>query len=213
MTGVRERHKSGLQLSRDLLMKWSTFATLIFSFLSLFSVEAKSFGQEEIIQKYFDILKNESTDFEPTGAVCERVAVRELVNDYPADKFFIKNGIQYDERNMTIGELDVVIFDKATGLVEAVAEVKCWRSFEGARKKAKEQRMRFQTYLNKNIVIYDDEGKKYPKNQFALVRRYFSISQQGGVGQGFDFELTLDFKEMMELRKRLLDCRAFKNCL
>jgi len=194
-------------------MKWSLclfFAVCVLQNLNSFG---KSFGQEEVIQKYFDILKNESTDFEPTGAVCERVAVRELVNDYPADKFFIKNGIQYDERNMTIGELDVVIFDKATGLVEAVAEVKCWRSFEGARKKAKEQRMRFQTYLNKNIVIYDDEGKKYPKNQFALVRRYFAISQFGGVGQGFDVELSLDFKEMMELRKRLLDCRAFKNCL
>ncbi len=194
-------------------MKWSlclVFTVCVFQSLNSFG---KSFGQEEVIQKYFDILKNESTDFEPTGAVCERVAVRELVAEYPADKYFIKNGIQYDERNMTIGELDVVVFDKATGMVEAVAEVKCWKSFEGARKKAKEQRMRFQTYLNKNIVIYDDEGKKYPKNQFALVRRYFAISQFGGVGQGFDVELPLDFKEMMELRKRLLDCRAFKNCL
>lgn len=194
-------------------MKWSlclVFAVCVLQNLNSFG---KSFGQEEVIQKYFDILKNESTDFEPTGAVCERVAVRELVAEYPADKYFIKNGIQYDERNMTIGELDVVVFDKATGMVEAVAEVKCWKSFEGARKKAKEQRMRFQTYLNKNIVIYDDEGKKYPKNQFALVRRYFAISQFGGVGQGFDVELPLDFKEMMELRKRLLDCRAFKNCL
>lgn len=194
-------------------MKWSLYLTLSLCLFQSFNSYGKTFGQEEIIQKYFDLLKIESTDFEPTGAVCERVAVRELVQEYPADKYFIKNGIQYDERNMTIGELDVVVFDKATGMVEAVAEVKCWKSFEGARKKAKEQRMRFQTYLNKNIVIYDDEGKKYQKNQFALVRRYFSISQFGGVGQGFDVELSLDFKEMMELRKRLLDCRAFKNCL
>ena len=194
-------------------MKWSLYLTLGLCLLQSLNSYGKTFGQEEIIQKYFDILKSESTDFEPTGAVCERVAVRELVAEYPADKYFIKNGIQYDERNMTIGELDVVVFDKATGMVEAVAEVKCWKSFEGARKKAKEQRMRFQTYLNKNIVIYDDEGKKYQKNQFALVRRYFAISQFGGVGQGFDVELPLDFKEMMELRKRLLDCRAFKNCL
>lgn len=194
-------------------MKWSLYLTLSLCLFQSFNSYGKTFGQEEIIQKYFDLLKIESTDFEPTGAVCERVAVRELVQEYPTDKYFIKNGIQYDERNMTIGELDVVVFDKATGMVEAVAEVKCWKSFEGARKKAKEQRMRFQTYLNKNIVIYDDEGKKYQKNQFALVRRYFSISQFGGVGQGFDVELSLDFKEMMELRKRLLDCRAFKNCL
>lgn len=194
-------------------MKKSLILTLMINVFLSVNVFGKTFGQEEVIQKYFDLLKHDSTDFEPTGAVCERVAVRDLVKDYPADKYIIKNGLQYDERNTTIGELDVVIFDKATGLVEAVAEVKCWKSFEGARKKAKEQRMRFQTYLNKNIVIYDDEGKKYPKNQFALVRRYFAISQFGGVGQGFDVELSLDFKEMMELRKRLLDCRAFKDCL
>lgn len=113
---------------------------------------------------------------------------------------------------MTIGELDVVIFDKNTGKVEAVAEVKCWKSFQGALKKAKEQRMRFLTHLNRDITLTDTFDHKYSKEAFNNIQKYFSISQYGGVNQGFDFELSLDFSELMELRKQLLDCRVEGRC-
>lgn len=189
--------------------------TLIFTFLgflTLTSLSGKEFQNEKLIQEYFEILSYEKTDFEPTGAVCERVAVREVEPQYPDQNYKIINGIQYDDKKATIGELDVVVFNCQTNKVEAVAEVKCWRSFGGALKKAKEQRMRFQTYLNRNIVITDKERNRYSKDQFSNVQKYFSISQQGGEKQGFDFELSLDFKELMELRKRLLDCRSEGRC-
>jgi hypothetical protein len=166
-----------------------------------------------IISKYYEELSYEKTDFEPTGAVCERVAVREMEAYYPKTQFTIVNGVQYDEKNITIGELDLVIFDKNSENVEAVAEVKCWRSFGGGAKKAKEQRMRFLQHLDRNIVIYDkDTKKRYSKNQFKQIKKYFAISQQGGVGQGFDYELSLDLKELMLLRSQLLDCRAAGRC-
>lgn len=177
-----------------------------------YNVFAKNIENANRIDEYFEILSFEKTDFEPVGAVCERVAVREVEPLYPNSHFEIKNGIQYDEHKTTIGELDVVVFDKSTGKVEAVAEVKCWRSFQGALKKAKEQRMRFLTHLNRNIVITDKDEKRYSKDLFKNIQKYFSISQDGGVNQGFDFELSLDFKEMMELRKRLLDCRVQGRC-
>lgn len=173
---------------------------------------AKEFENNQRIEEYFEVLSYEKTDFEPTGTVCERVAVREVESLYPSSNYDIKNSIQYDEHKITVGELDVVIFNKENNKVEAVAEVKCWRSFQGALKKAKEQRMRFLTYLNKNIVITDKDNKVYSKDVFKNIQKYFSISQDGGVNQGFDFELSLDFKELMELRKRLLDCRAQGRC-
>lgn len=191
------------------------FTILFATFLSLiitFNVPAKNLENSKRIDEYFELLSYEKTDFEPVGAVCERVAVREVEPLYPSSQYEIKNGLQYDERKTTIGELDVVVFDKSTGKVEAVAEVKCWRSFQGALKKAKEQRMRFLTYLNKNIVITDHDEKRYSKDVFNNIQKYFSISQDGGVNQGFDFELSLDFKELMELRKRLLDCNAEGRC-
>ncbi len=193
-------------------MKKTIHLIAVFIFISSTAIHAKTFENLKRIEEYFELLSYEKTDFEPVGAVCERVAVREVEPSYPAANYEIKNGIQYDEHKTTIGELDVVIFDKSTGKVEAVAEVKCWRSFEGALKKAKEQRMRFLTYLNKNIVITDKDEKRYSKDVFKNIQKYFSISQDGGVNQGFDFELSLDFKELMELRKRLLDCRAEGRC-
>ena len=188
---------------------------IIFVALSFFIpsyTHAKDVDSSKRINEYFELLSYEKTDFEPVGAVCERVAVREVEPTYPAANYEIINSIQYDEHKTTIGELDVVVFNKSTGKVEAIAEVKCWRSFKGALKKAKEQRMRFLTHLNRNIIITDKDQKRYSKDKFNNIQKYFSISQQGGVNQGFDFELSLDFKELMELRKMLLDCRAEGRC-
>lgn len=167
---------------------------------------------EKKIQDYFEILSYDKIDFEPDGAVCERVALREVDRLYPKENFTIINSIQYDDKKSTIGELDIVVFDKTTEKVEAIAEVKCWKSFQGALKKAKEQRMRFQTYLGRNITFKDADEKKYSKEAFNNVKKFFTISQEGGLNQGFDFELSLNLKELMELRKRLLDCNAQGKC-
>lgn len=186
--------------------------SLIFAVIFLSQVYAKTPQDNPKIAEYFEELSFEKVDFEPTGMVCERVAVREVESIYPSANYKIINGISYDDKKTTIGELDVVIIDKATDKVEAVAEVKCWKSFKGALKKVKDQRIRFITHLNKNIKIYDKDGNIYSKAQFNQVQKYFSISQAGGVNQGFDFELSLDFKELMDLRSRLLDCRAEGRC-
>lgn len=189
---------------------------LTYTFLSLilatnFAI-AKVISTNPKIDEYFEELSYEDTNFEPDGAVCERVAVREVDVLYPKENFTIINSIQYDDKKTTIGELDLVIFDKSTGLVEAVAEVKCWRSFEGGLKKAKEQRMRFQTYLNRGITITDENDKRYSKDVFKQIKRYFTISQAGGMNRGYDFELSLDLKELIELRSRLLNCHAEGRC-
>lgn len=188
------------------------FNLLLFVLLANTAAFAGVPTQSKTIDDYFELLSHDKTDFEPEGAVCERIAVREIEPYYPASNYKIINSIQYDEHKTTIGELDVVIFDNNSGKVEAIAEVKCWKSFKGGLKKAKEQRMRFQTHLNRNIVLSDKENKVYSKDVFKNVQKYFNISQHGGVNQGFDFELSMDLKELMELRKRLLDCHAQGRC-
>lgn len=191
-----------------ILIKSTLFLALLLPGLALSKTQPDSARVDE----YFEILSKDKVDFEPQGMVCERVAVREVESIYPAANYNIINSIRYDDKKTTIGELDVVIIDKNTDKVEAVAEVKCWKSFNGALKKAKEQRMRFLTYLNRSIIIEDKDGKRYSKDQFKNIQKYFSISQAGGVNQGFDFELSLTFKELMELRGRLLDCKAQGRC-
>ena len=174
-------------------MKTLIKLTLIFA-LSQSDLLAKIPQDNPRINYYFEELSSEKIDFEPVGMVCERVAVREVESVYPSVNYKIINGISYDDKKTTIGELDVVIFNKNTDKVEAIAEVKCWKSYKNALKKVKDQRIRFITNLNRNIKIYDKNGKIYSKAQFNQVQKYFSISQSGGQNQGFDFELSLDFK-------------------
>lgn len=185
---------------------------LISSLLLSFNLFAKIDEQASNVNEYFEILSHDSTYFEPDGAICERVALHEVTVLYPTEQFEILNGLQYDDKKTTIGELDLVIFDRSTGLVEAIAEVKCWKSFEGALKKVKDQRNRFKLYLDRNITISDEDGKKYSKDLFKNVKRYFSISQKGGMDHGFDFELSLTLKELEALRRMLLNCAAEGKC-
>lgn len=199
-----------IQVMKNLIKSSLYFALLASTLTSV--VFAKLPQNNPRIDEYYEELSYQKVDFDPVGTVCERVAVKEVETLYPKENFDIVNGISYDENKTTVGELDVVVLDKSTNMVEAVAEVKCWRSFKGALKKARDQRMRFLTHLNQNIVIYDKDGKKYSKKQFSQIKKYFSISQAGGVNQGFDFELSLDFKELMQLRSRLLDCKAEGRC-
>lgn len=193
-------------------MKKNITLTFLSLFLATNFAIAKVISTNPKIDEYFEELSYEDTNFEPDGAVCERVAVREVDVLYPKENYTIVNSIQYDDKKTTTGELDLVIFEKSTGLVEAVAEVKCWRSFEGGLKKAKEQRMRFQTYLNRGITITDGNDKRYSKDVFKQIKRFLTISQAGGMNRGYDFELSLDLKELIELRSRLLNCHAEGRC-
>lgn len=164
------------------------------------------------VEEYFNILSKTKVDFDPDGAVCEQVALLEIEPTYPKSQFSIVNSIEYNEFKTTIGELDLVVFSKDTGQVKAIAEVKCWKSFKGGLKKAKEQRIRFQKHLSRNIVLTGKDGKKYSKEAFKQVERFLTISQEGGISEGFDFELSLNLKELIELRSKLLDCRAQGKC-
>ncbi|AUN97887.1 hypothetical protein DOM21_11845 [Bacteriovorax stolpii] len=193
-------------------MKILIKSTLFCALLLTSQLQAKTPVASKGVEEYFNVLARDKVDFEPQGMVCERVAVREVESIYPSANYDIINSIRYDDKKTTIGELDVVVIDKNTNQVEAVAEVKCWKSFNGALKKAKEQRMRFLTYLNRSIIIEDKDGKRYSKDQFKRIQKFFTISQAGGMNQGFDFELSLNFKELMELRGRLLDCKAQGRC-
>jgi hypothetical protein len=193
------------------MIKRSILSLFIISHLGLNFLHAESIDINKV-HHYFEILSLEDTDFEPMGTVCERVALYEIEPLYPKTQFDIINSIEYAERNMTIGELDLVIFNKDSKKAEAIGEVKCWKSIKGSLVKAREQRKRFQTHLDRNLVITDSSDKHYSKDQFSDIHKYFSIAQIGGVEEGFDYEMSLNFRELMELRSELLDCRAQGKC-
>lgn len=185
----------------------------LFAALFLFTLSLSLFAADEKrIDELFEKLATVKLDFDPTGTVCEQVALIEFENKFPKDQYDMVVGIEYGNKE-AIGELDVVVFDKKTKQVDTVAEVKCWKSPEGGLNKARSQRMRFQSSVNRNnIKLWDKNKNQYQRSQFSNVREYLTVGQKGVLDHGYNVELSLDLKDLMRLRDKLLDCYAYKKC-
>lgn len=170
-----------------------------------------SASDEQRIDELFERLATVKVNFDPTGTVCEQVALIEFEERFPKDKYDMTVSIEYGNKE-AIGELDVIVFDKKTKLVDTVAEVKCWKSLEGGLRKARSQRLRFQSSLHRNIKLWDKNKKQYPKTQFENIREFLTVGQKGATSHGYDVELSLNLKDLMHLRDRLLDCYSMKEC-
>lgn len=184
------------------------FAAFTILFVVAFNATAKD------IQPMFEKLKDSAENYEIVGTVCEQVARLEMYETYPESKYYITTGIEYGDNSRTIGELDVVVIDKATEKVEVSAEVKCWKNLNGARKKAMDQRNRFIRTLqsSKPIFMHNDKDGEFEKAQFSNVKRFISIAQNGSVKAGFEVELSYTLDELMNLRRQLMDCQHRGQC-
>ncbi|MBX2993311.1 MAG: hypothetical protein KF681_00755 [Bdellovibrionaceae bacterium] len=179
-------------------------------FLALFSFSAVASAIP--VNVLYEELKESGAHYEVIGMVCEKVAIIELAKVYPAKDFEIVNGISYGDGQRTIGELDVVIFDRRSNDAVLVGEVKCWKSFSGGRSKAMDQRRRFQSHINKRIEMVDGDHKQYNSRQFRNVQKFVAISQKGGRAAGFDLELENSLNELMDLRGQLMKCQDQGRC-
>lgn len=185
------------------------------SFLIIASVlfSISSFAAD--IEPYFEALKQTGVNYEPDGAICEQVAKLRYRDEYPDAQFLITTGVEYSTGDRTLGELDIVVIDRATQKVILVSEVKCWKNFQQALDKAKSQRLRFQWNLEKHPqqMRFDSyEGLTFSVSQFDGSTQYRSLSQAGGINKGFDAELELTLSELKQLRMKLLKCQAWGEC-
>ena len=164
----------------------------------------------------FEQLKNLGLNLEPTGAICEDVAQLRFAEKYPQPQYSVLTGIEYGDRDGTIGELDLVVFNNNTHIAEIVAEVKCWSSAKSGLKKAKDQRNRFLTNVRSMRALQfkwlRDPKLPLAKTQFKKVSRFYFIAQANTLDDGFDFELPYTLKELMQLRSDILDCQASGAC-
>lgn len=83
---------------------------------------------------------------------------------------------------------------------------------EGGLKKARSQRMRFQAGANATSSYGTKNKTQYQRSQFENVREYLTVGQKGALEHGYDVELSLDLKDLMRLRDRMLDCYSEKKC-
>ena len=165
----------------------------------------------DTISDYAKMFKDKGYDWENAGNVCEYMAREEMKVHFPEDKYEIKSGITYKFNKIVIGELDLIVFNRHTQLVDYIGEVKCWKEIGQGLQKALEQRARFQSYVGRNIIIADSV-QTYDPAQFRAIQSYFSIAQKGGVAAGFTYELNLTLQEAKQLRIIMLRCQNAGTC-
>ena len=166
------------------------------------------------IQFEFDALKGRAVDYRPVGQICEQVARLELAETYLPGDYDISVGVEYAVGGRTIGELDVVVVEKASGSVALVGEVKCWKNVNNGLVKARNQRERFLRTLSaepNKIVFTSKEGQQFRSVQFQGAD-FIAIAQKGSKTQGFDAELNHTLDELMALRERLMLCQSQRTC-
>jgi len=164
----------------------------------------------------FDKIKDLGRDLEPTGAICEEVARLRFVEMFPKPDFSVVTGIEYSDKDGTVGELDVVVFNNQSKIAQVIAEVKCWTNAKNGLKKAKEQRQRFLLNVKSSKALkfkwLDDPKLPLTKTQFNKVSDFYFVGQSGTQSEGFDYELPYSLRELMDLRKEILVCQSNGKC-
>lgn len=163
----------------------------------------------------FTSLKNSGSNYEIVGTVCEEVARLRYEEEFPSNRYVVVTGVEYGDGNRTIGELDVVVFEKGSQKVVRVTEVKCWKDPKGALAKAHDQRQRFQRTIASGKPVYFrslHSEYKFKKDNFMGTKEFMAVSQKGTKAFGFDKELPYDLSELMKLRQMLIECQASRQC-
>ncbi len=169
--------------------------------------------QASALDFYFEVLKRRPVDYVVNGAVCEQVARLEVMQEYQEPEFETVVGVVYGHKSAAIGELDIVVLDRASNRVVMVAEVKCWDNLYQAHEKAAKQRERFIKALQVLPQMFLKSGERsFSRDQFREVQVYKAISQRGGQEFGFEMELAYSLEELMALRLRLLQCQKEGLC-
>lgn len=167
------------------------------------------------IPEDFEKIKDNGRDLEPTGAICEEIAQLRFSEMYPAPEYEVVTGIQYSDEDGTVGELDLIVFNKEK-VAEVIGEVKCWTNAKSGLKKAEDQRKRFQKNVNSPKALQfkwlNDPSRKLTKTQFNKAKKFVFIAQSGTFADGYDYELPYTLAELMHLRADLLNCQAQGNC-
>ena len=116
--------------------------------------------------------------------------------------------LNYQEGPRTVGELDLIVFEQKSGRAVIVAEAKLTDNFKWARRRARTQLYRFQSYLYAgritDFVQAFNRDRTVTTNQFQDVGRYVLIGPRGALAAGFDYEVDLTRSEADALQAKLL---------
>ena len=201
-----------LEIDRKTLTNSLLQLSLLFCFFVSFGDPSSARETESLLNE----LRSTQEDYSPIGTVCEQAAKIKLREQFPAPNYAIETGVVYGTRSHSIGELDVVVFNRHTHQVTLIGEVKCWQNTHKALHKANLQRRRFFYTLSTlpKILFYLSKDRQitYGQEQFSTQIPFVLISQQDHESSGFDIILDYTLDELMEVRDKLLSCQKMGAC-
>lgn len=164
--------------------------------------------RQVLLDQYFNQLKDRAVNYKKIGNILEQLITIQLETQYPAERYEILNGIEYQEEGgRTVGELDVIVFDRKTGNAEMVVEAKLSSNLKSAGKKASSQIKRFRAYLAEGKITkfhyIAHPEREFTVKQFGNVK-IVKIGSSGAPAHGFDSEFDLRRDEADVLQERLL---------
>jgi hypothetical protein len=176
-----------------------------FLFLFIYLIIESAFAGSRLDLVYQQ-LKDTNEDYKKVGTICEQVAKLSLEQLYQMPEYEVKTGIIYSDRTSILGELDAVVFHRASKSAILAAEVKCWRDQNKALKKAKRQLGRFLNWINStgsiDFFLSTDSKIHFRKEQFQNEIFLLPVSYKGS---GFAYTLEFSLSELLELRERILE--------
>ncbi len=184
--------------------------------LSLLSFSSLGLSRRNLTtQEIEQMLLKLPVDYSTKGIVAEEVARITVYQLFPIEEYEIRRGLQYfDSEGLTAGELDIVVFERSSGKVVMVGEVKSGSSEAGIRK-ALQQKERFLEYMKKGLIakitLQTNPDITFDLSRFAEFKDFRII---GVVGQQheelLDMTLGLDRRQMNELSRRLKDFQRYR---
>jgi hypothetical protein len=134
------------------------------------STKLSALPSEEYVKQIVELLRPRADEFESFGEVAEELTRRALVTEYPEHEYeMVQNLLYFNHQGVLIGELDIVVIERASQQVVMVAEVKAGQP-DKAVSAAREQKARFEKSLRRNrikrIARRDNRKIEYDIRQF-----------------------------------------------
>lgn len=209
----------GLRRALDLLQQCLSTGGIMKFFALIFNLIvalAPAFAFANL-ETDFQAIKNNGRSLVDIGSICEEVAQLDMKRKYNEDDYTVLTSIAYSDLDGTVGELDIIVFEKATNTAILVGEVKCWKDMGAGLRKALSQRARFQRNVNSSKALTfswlpNPSAYRLTKQQFNKVRTFTTIAQKGSRSAGYDMELEHSLEDLMELRSRIMQCQSKGEC-
>lgn len=170
--------------------------------------ETPASDREALLEGYYEQIHDLSFRWGDVGSILEAIVYVEFQKRYPEPDYEIIPGTTYhDESGRTLGEIDILVYDRRNDRVLAVYEVKLTGSPGNAGKQANRQLARLKRAIEENTIDrfrtpegYEDLGIR----DFHGQPQYGKIGSWETKGKGWTHSVDLFREEGDLLQEKIL---------